>query len=143
MGEPLSVAASIADLLSLAGQLYTALNTFISNVKDAPCLAQAIQSEINSFRNSLNALSELFRDAKFGAQRGELIPAEHVVVTFTDAVLLFSQMESVVLPLTAFTEFNLGARPMWARRKPKLMELVTRLQWQKNTLVLQLSSLKW
>lgn len=145
MAEPLSLAASIAGLVSLAGQLYTTLDKFISNVRDAPALAQTIPSEIKSFRNSLKALSDVLSSPSppYSSQRGALISADYVVVSFTDAVLLFSQIDVVVIPLASFTEFNIAAKTQWARKKQKLNELASRLQWQKHTLVLQLKILRW
>lgn len=138
------VAASIAGLISLAGQLYTALDTFLTNFKDASDLAQVVQSEINSFRNSLNALQHVISDPAFCCTyRGGLISANYIVTSLTDAVLLFSQLEKTVTPLTAFTELTPFAKSKWARSKPKLNELISRLQWQKHTLVLQLNILKW
>ena len=143
MSDPLSITASVAGLISLAGYLYTQLDTFISNVKDAPSLAQTIRSEINSFRNSLSALQKLLNSPNLQASRAALIPADHVVVSFTDAVLLFSQLESTVLPLTSVTEFDLVGKVQWVRKRTKLNELITRLQWHKLTLVLQLNILQW
>jgi cell division control protein 24 len=144
MSDPLSVAASIAGLIALAGELYISLDEFISNVRDAPSLAQTIQSEIKSFRNSLNALHRVLQDPAFGrSKRAALISADYVVVSFTDAVLVFSQLETNVLPLTKFTDYGVVARTQWTRKKVKLNELVGRLQWQKHTLVLQLNILRW
>ena len=144
MGDPLSVAASITGLIAVAGQLYVALDGFISNVRDAPSLARTIQAEIKSFRNSLNALHRLLEDPGFRrGKRAALISADYVVVSFTDAVLVFSKLETYVLPLTKFTDFGLGARTRWTRKKRKLNELVGRLQWQKHTLTLQLNILQW
>ena len=144
MSDPLSVAASITGLIALAGQLYIALDGFISNVRDAPLLAGTIQAEVKSFRNSLNALHGLLHDPAFcKSRRAALISADYVVVSFTDAVLVFSQLEANVLPLTKFTEFGVVARTQWTRKKGKLNELVGRLQWQKHTLVLQLNILGW
>lgn len=144
MGEPLSVASSVAGLIALSDQLYTALDGFITSVRDAPSLAQTIQSEIESFGTSLNALQIIWRDPAFcKSSRATLISADYVVVSFTDAVLVFSQLEANVLPLTKFTELGMVARTQWTRKKVKLNELVGRLQWQKNTLVLQLNILRW
>lgn len=144
MSDPLSVAASITGLIALAGQLYNALDGFISNVRDAPSLAQTIQFEIKSFRNSLHALHGILQDPAFRRnKRASLIPADYVIVSFTDAVLVFSQLETNVIPLTQFKEFGVVARMQWTRKKVKLNELVGRLQWQKQTLVLQLNILRW
>lgn len=144
MSDPLSVAASITGLIALAGQLYIALDGFISSVRDAPLLAGTIQAEVKSFWNSLNALQTILSSPAFRkSRRPTLISADYVVVSFTDAVLVFSQLESHVLPLTKFAEFGVVARMEWTRKKGKLNELVGRLQWQKHTLVLQLNILGW
>ena len=144
MGDPLSVAASITGLIAVAGQLYVALDGFISNVREAPSLAATIKAEINSFRHSLNALHSLLEDPGFcHSRRAALISADYVVVSFTDAVLVFSQLETSVLPLTKFTDYSIAARTQWTRKKTTLNELVGRLQWQKHTLVLQLNILRW
>ena len=144
MGDPVSLAASIAGLVALAGSLYTTLDTFISNVRDAPSLARTVRSEIRSFRDSLNALHEVLTNAAlYRTHRRALISADYVIVSFTDAVLLLSEVESTVLSLTGFADFNFAAKAQWARKKQKLNELVCRLQWQKHTLTLQLIILKW
>lgn len=144
MGDPLSVAASIGGLVALAGQLYVALDDFITIVRDAPALASTVRSEIKSFRNSLHALQGILHDPSFrGSRRAALISADYIVVSFTDAVLVFSQLETNIFPLTRFTENGLAMRMQWTRKKSKVNELVSRLQWQKHTLSLQLNILKW
>lgn len=143
MGDPLSVAASIAGLIAVAGQIYTVLDGFISNMRDAPSLARTICSEVDSFRNSLSALQDIFQHPEFSHNaHASLISADYVVVSFTDAVLVFSQLEADVLPLTRFAQFSVAARLEWTMKKARLRELVDRLQWQKHTLTLQLAILK-
>jgi cell division control protein 24 len=143
MADPLSVAASIAGLLSLAGQVYTTLDTFISNVHHAPSFANCIRIEVDSFRSSLNALHTLLSSWTAPPRRAALIPADFIVLTFTDATLLFSEIEAEVLPLVQLDGFNFVARSRWTLKKTQLETLVSRLQWQKLTLVLQLNILKW
>lgn len=145
MADPLSVAASITGLIAVAGQIYLTLDTFCSNVKDAPVLSRIILSEVKSFRNTLHALQQLLSDPHFHrSSRGALISADYVVVSFTDAVLLFSELEAIVTPLSVLTpELALTAKVQWVRKKQRLNELVGRLQWQKHTLMLQLNILKW
>ncbi len=145
MSDPLSIAASITGLIAVAGQLYITLDTFVSNVKDAPLLSRIILSEVKSFRNTLHALQQLLSNPNFyRSSRGALISADYVVVSFTDAVLLFSELEAIITPLSAYApELGLAAKAQWVRKKQRLNELVGRLQWQKHTLVLQLNILKW
>jgi len=143
MSDPLSVAASIAGLLSLAGQVYTTLDTFITNVQGAPSFANRIRIEVDSFRRSLNALHTLLSPWTAPPKRAALIPADFIVLTFTDATLLFSEIEAEILPLIQLHDFDFVVRARWARKKTQLETLVSRLQWQKLTLVLQLNILKW
>src|SRR5690348_14096025 len=141
MGDPLSVAASVAGLLSLAGQVYTTLNTFIDNIQDAPSFAHSIRSEVQSFKNSLNGLQTMFGARTAQSQRAALIPVDHIFLALTDATLLFSEIEATVLPLARSDNFTLWGRAQWTRKRTKLEALVSRLQWQKLTLVLHLNIL--
>jgi hypothetical protein len=143
MSDPLSLAASIGGLISLAGQLYTALDGAITGMRDAPSLARTIHAEINVWRNTLVTLQKLLSGNVFTSDRASLIPADHVVLCFTDAVLLFSELESVILPLAESRVASLANRARWARQGPRLTTLVTRLQWHKSTLLLQLNMLQW
>ena len=143
MGDPLSVAASVAGLLSLAGQISSALGTYIFNIRDVPSFAQSIRSEVDSFRSSLDALNVLLWSPGVQPRRAALIPADFVVLSCTDATLLFSEIEAAVLPLIQHTDFNIVNRVQWTRKRAKLETLVSRLQWQKLTLVMQLNILIW
>ena len=143
MADPLSVAASVAGLLSLAGTVYSALDSFISDVRGAPSFARDIQSEVNAFRNLLTALHSFLDSSQFQPQRAALIPAEYMVLSCTDAVLLFSEIESVILPLARSSTLKFVDKTLWTRKKSKILKLISRLQWQKSTLSLQLNILKW
>jgi hypothetical protein len=76
-------------------------------------------------------------------KRAALIPADFIVLIFTDATLLFSEIEAEVLPLIQLDNFDFVARSRWTLKKAQLETLVSRLQWQKLTLVLQLNILMW
>jgi len=143
MTDPLGIAASITGLLFLAGQIYTTLDTFISNVQNAPSFANHIRIEVDSFRNLLSALHTLLSSWMAPPKHATLIPADFIVLTFTDATLLFSEIEAEVLPLVQLDDFDFLTRSRWTLKKEKLETLVPRLQWQKLTLVLHLSILKW
>lgn len=143
MSDPLSVAASIAGLVSLAGQLYNVLDTFISGVRDAPSMARTVHAELNACRTLLVALQGLLSGPAFSHSRATLIPAHSVIVSFTDAVLLFSELEATILPLAGLRTTTFVARARWARKEPRLTVLTSRLQWHKSTLVLQLNILQW
>ena len=143
MCDPLSVAASIAGLLSLAGQIYTVVDSFISTVQDVPSFAIHIRSKVDSFRNSLNALHRALESPIVRTNRAALIPADSIILACTNATLLFSEIEAIVLPIAKCNGPKIWYTSQWIRKKEKLEAFISRLQWQKLTLVLQLNILNW
>lgn len=104
-------------LWQLAGQVYTTLDTFISNVHHAPSFANCIRIEVDCFRSSLNALHTLLSSWTAPPRRAALVPADFIVLTFTDATLLFSEIEAEVLPLVQLDGFDFVARSRWTLKK--------------------------
>jgi len=90
----------------------------------------------------LLALQRLLSSPAFEPARAALIPADHVISSFTDAVLLFSELEAAVLPLASHGVAAFVAKNRWARKEAKLTVMIIRLQWHKTTLVLQLNILQ-
>ena len=143
MSDPLSIAASVAGLVAIAGTLYAALDKFITGLKDAPSLARTVQAELLSWQHTLLAVQRLLNGRTFSAARAALIPAEHVVICFTDAILLFSELDRILTPLAERDTSSWICRAKWARGEARLTALISRLQWHKGTLSLQLTILQW
>lgn len=133
----------MAGLVSLSGQLYTMMNDFVSDYRGAPSLARIIRAEIRSFHHSLSNFQTILTKRSWRTERAILIPAEHLLISFADAVLLLSELEAVVRPLTGSRDLGIVGKSSWALKQTKIVELVTRLQWQKHTLLLQLNILQW
>ena len=139
----MDAAASVAGLVSLAGQLYTIMNTFVENAKDAPSLAHTVHSELTSCHSILTALQTLYFGTKLSPNRAPLISLGDLYATLTEAVLLYSELETVLKPLAQDPSNSFARRARWARQATKIQKLVERLQRHKLTINLQLTILQW
>ncbi|KAK0614078.1 hypothetical protein B0T14DRAFT_527604 [Immersiella caudata] len=139
--DPLSVAASIAGLLSAAGAVTKALAPYIAATRETPKLAVQVNSEIQSITIILSALQSLARNlGSVPVQRAALIQVDHVVAVLTDGVLIFSDLEVVVRSLDSLGDFSvsitrlaLRSRLQWARKESEITSLLARLQGFKSS----------
>lgn len=100
--DPLSVTASIVGLLAAAGKVGETLTPVVSNFKDAPRAIDSVAAEVQDFRTILSSLQQfLLNLGSASPRRVALIQLDQVIVTLTDSVLTFSELEAVVLPLQA------------------------------------------
>lgn len=73
------------------------------------------------------------------SSRITFVPADTVVVSFTGAVRLFDRLEETLRPFLKHKSMGIAARSQWrVNKRAKVTELATRLQWHKDTIVLQL-----
>ena len=133
--DPLSVAASIAGLLSAAGAVTKVLAPYVTAARETPKITVQVNSEIQSITIILSALQSLARN--FGSvpvQRAALIQVDHVVAVLTGGVLIFSDLEVVVRSLDSLGDFSvsitrlaLRSRLQWARKESEITSLLARL----------------
>jgi hypothetical protein len=143
MADPLSIAASIIGLLAAAGKVSEALGPLISNFKDTPRIATSIYAEVNSSRIILGALETIFHDlSRTPVSRRQLIQVDHLIATLTDGVLIFNELEPLVLQLGTSTE-RWRTRMRWTREKGSLDSFVSRLQLFKVSVTVMLNILQW
>ena len=139
--DPLSVAASIAGLLSAAGAVTKALAPYIAAARETPKLAVQVNSEIQGITIILSALQGLAQNlGSVPVQRAALIQVDHVVAVLTDGVLIFSDLEDAVRALNPFGDFSvsitrlgLRSRLQWARKESEITSLLARLQGFKSS----------
>ncbi|KAK4160643.1 hypothetical protein QBC43DRAFT_303568 [Cladorrhinum sp. PSN259] len=146
--DPLSVASSIAGLVSAAAMVNTALAPYMQAVRDTPKIAFQVYSETQSTTIILGALQSLTTNlASIPRQRAALIQLDQVVAVLTDGVLIFSDLEACVGDLPAaepgsITRLALRSRLGWARKESALTALLTRLEAFKSSMSLILSILQ-
>jgi hypothetical protein len=132
--DPLSVAASIVGILAAAGKVVEILGPVISILKEAQPSTRAICSEINNSIIILSALQKLFDDPDLiPRKRKDLIQLDQLIATFTDGVLLYSELEAHALQLGTATD-TLRSRIQWARKEKDFASLLSRMQYFKSSI---------
>ncbi|KAK4458971.1 hypothetical protein QBC42DRAFT_275473 [Cladorrhinum samala] len=145
--DPLSVASSIAGLVSAAGMVNKALGPYIAAVRDTPKIAFQVYSETQSATIILSALQNLTTNlSTINRQRAALIQLDQIVAVLTDGVLIFSDLEACVEDLPpaepSITPLALRYRLGWARKESALSTLLGRLEAFKSSMSLMLNILQ-
>ena len=85
MADPLSIAASVTGLLSVAGKICTIISDFISNVADAPNSARDALAAVEEMRMVLTSVRQVMdRLSRLPRNRKEMIHIKHLVITFRE-----------------------------------------------------------
>lgn len=142
--DPLSVAASVVGLLGAAGKITSVLTTLLRSTKDAPKFAHATLREVSDISATLAQLQAFLIGTRVG-QRGptEILMVEQVVITLTNCVLTFSELEDIVTSLETDELEHMGTRIRWARKEGILTKLLGRLHSSQLSLSLMLTTLTW
>jgi len=146
--DPLSVTASIVGLLGAAGKVAGVLGPLLSTWTDAPRLIRPIQSEVVAAKITLLALQRLLGDlSNISTSRATLIGVDDLITVFMDGVLVFSDLESLVLSLGPGNggngDMSLRARVKWVQKESDFAAVLTRLQGFKGSMSLILNILQW
>ena len=140
MADPLSVAASITGIITAAVQVSNLLGQII----DAPTIVSAVLAEVEHIRLVFRALQNfLDRAARISGARAALIQLEDVVVILTQTVLVFSELETMIEPLSNKNKLSYFRRVTWTRTQPGVNRIVNQLQRHKTSLTLLLQIIQW
>ena len=90
----------------------------------------------------MNFISVILNNEDFDYARAGNVRADAVLLTLTDALFLFEEIDREVGPFATGPDFGIMERVLWAGKTSKITELITRLQWHKITLGLHLSILQ-
>jgi len=144
MADPLSVAASIAGLLTVAGKISTVVIDLTSKSKAAPKDIENVRSSVETIRAVLLQLQLLLLGrAKVNRQRTSLILVEQVVITLSACVSTFSELDVFVETLSTDHAMQLLDRIRWATKASTIKELLDRLEAHKASLTLMVTILTW
>lgn len=139
--DPLSVSASIIGVLGAAAKVSSVLITFAQNTKAAPKLVQTVLADINGLSTVLSHLQAyLIGYITPSKSRASLILVEQVLVTLTECVITFSELEDV---LGTSKDMGVLDRIKWAIKESKISDIQRRLQTDKSSLTLMLTILQW
>jgi hypothetical protein len=138
--DPLSIIASITGILTAAANV----SNILGQVRDAPESVSAVLTEVNHIKIVFTALQKfLDRSRRFAPQRAALIQLDDVVVILTQTVLVFSELETLVLPISVQGRLSQWQRLTWAWQQPAALRLVNQLQRHKASLSLILQIIQW
>jgi hypothetical protein len=119
--DPLSVAASITGILAAAAKVVSIL----SQIREAPAAISSMIMEIEHIEIVFRALQRFIdRTTSLTRQRASMIQLEDVTVLLTQTVLVFSELETLVLPLSVETrQSSIRRRVVWSRKETAIIRL--------------------
>ncbi|KAF2178273.1 hypothetical protein K469DRAFT_695583 [Zopfia rhizophila CBS 207.26] len=131
--DHLSVAGSIVGILTAVGRVAEIVEPFVSTTKDAPKIAVSVHNEVNRVRMVLSPLQgilETLSSSSTSTTRAAFVQVDELVVTFTDGVLMFSELESILsqLKMPDPTQIELRYCLQWAWKESAISEVLERLQ---------------
>ncbi|KAM0079632.1 hypothetical protein ACKRZS_008243 [Fusarium odoratissimum] len=146
MSDPLSVAASIAGLISITVEAVKFLSPYVSAAKETPQVAAHVYSEVQSTQVILMGLQSLTKNlGSVRVQHAALIGVNQVVAVLTDGVLLYSELHKELQSLRAkdgAEKVPLRGRLQWVWKESTFVTLLNRLQSFKSSMTLVLMILQ-
>jgi hypothetical protein len=144
--DPFSISTAVGSLLGLSETLALVLHDFITNVQDAPHSAQEALFAVKEMGFALSSAERLLSDL-FALQSGRkaMVELEHLVVTITQSVITFKELESLICPEADAKSslITIRSRLKWAWKEEAVSRAVLRLQGHKSSLSLLLNILQW
>lgn len=144
MTDPLSVAASIADLLTAAEKTSSAISKVIKSHKTGKKDIIEVKRIVNSFRSLFTQLQLLLlRRTAIDPDRTSMILVEEIVTTLTACVMTFSDLHGYVKGLESDESLGLLDGIRWAARTSEVKGHLQSLEAHKTSLTLIMTILPW
>jgi len=157
MSDPLSVAASVAGLITISTQIVGMAKELFSRVKDAPETMMTMRDEVESMQPIFCQVQLLLYGTGTRPNQGNLtrISIHNLMATLTGCVIVYSKLEKMVSevcgfgdPATASTSWKragvVAGRVKWGLwRQEEALAIIEDLQWQKLSLTLMLTIITW
>ncbi|KAH7341164.1 hypothetical protein BKA66DRAFT_544045 [Pyrenochaeta sp. MPI-SDFR-AT-0127] len=138
----LETAAAIIGIMAAAGKVAETLGPVVSAFGDVAKNAAAVLVEVNHMRIILSALHSYLDDLESSPRvRRQLIQVDQLVATLTDGVLLFSELEALVLTLPAARD-GVWDRTRYAWNESKFASIKSRMQCFKSSITVMLNILQ-
>ncbi|UPK90479.1 hypothetical protein LCI18_001414 [Fusarium solani-melongenae] len=138
--EPLSVASSVAGLIITAGKVYSLLD-FISSVKNSPTTISDAKNEVKHAQSALCSLQRHLNNlASLNPTRAAMIQVDDLRVTLGDAMMAFSDFETLLLTLDNIARVK--AFILWPKYARDIEEHMAKVQRYQTSLTLMLNILQ-
>jgi len=142
--DPLSVSAAVVGILTAAASITNCIGGLLNSTNGAPESVRHVQTEVGGIGTCLDELRAFLlgpRDTP--RSRTTMLMVEQVIVTLTECVTAFSDLEKILEPFKTGQPIRIIERVKWARKKPSLGRIFRRLQVTKLSLNLMLTTLTW
>ena len=138
--EPFSAASSVAGLIIAAGKIYSLLD-FISSVKNSPTTISDAKNEVKHAQSALCSLKRYLNNlASLNPTRTAMIQVDDLRVTLSDAMMAFSDFETLLLTLDNIARVK--AFIVWPKYAKDIEEHMAKVQRYKTSLTLMLNILQ-
>lgn len=142
--DPLSVTTSLAGLLGSAGKVAVLLLEVKKSISEAPRLIDQVLSEVRELECLLSAVQSFLLGMSTAPRRRiTMIRVEQLVVTLTEAVLTFSELEALVTSISKDNGLQITTRLMFLWKQDVVSSIMLRLERHKSTLSLMLNIAQW
>jgi len=157
MGDPLSIAASVAGLITISAHVVGIAKELFDKVKDAPETMMRVREEVESMQPIFCQVQLILIGTGSGLNRGKLtmITVHNLMATLTGCVIIYSKLEKKVNEVCGFNDPT-TATATWKRagviadrvkwglwRHEEALSIIEDLQRQKLSWVLMLTILSW
>ena len=144
MADPLSVAASVLGLATVAVQVSTTIGNIINRARKAPKEISAVKLEVDTIHTILEQLQGfVLGTASASRSRTSLILINQMVAIISACVITFSELDAFTESLQSGDNMDLMDRFRWMSKSKDLSEILTNLQMHKNSLNLMVMILTW
>ena len=107
---------------------------FLHYFRDGPRWANTALSDINAMEHVVACLSRFISgDSAIPEPRAAILQVDWILATVTDAVLIFTELEPLLVP----------GKLAWAYREEKIVKLLRRVQWHESTFSLIFNIFQW
>lgn len=142
--DPLSVGASVAGLLSAAGQVSNIVGKIIASKRGGSREINDIKTSVDTLHSVLVQIQLLLFDrGTLDPHRASMILVDQVKATLTECVLTFSELDGCVRGLEADEKLGILDSIRWALKAPALKRHLQKLEVHKTSLTLMMSILTW
>ncbi|KAI5803536.1 hypothetical protein DFH27DRAFT_51868 [Peziza echinospora] len=160
MSDPLSIAASVAGLVSISAVILCTLKGLSDSYRDAPASIQRVVVEVQDMCLIFEQVQMFIDGTGHGVQpshqRLSMIPIQNLVTTLTGCVLVYSRLDEYVCKLVGKKRPNSPGNPqsniieyrmkkvkwvLW--REAEVKVVLEDLQRHKMSLSLMLSIIHW
>ncbi|KAI6711652.1 rhoGEF domain-containing protein [Diplocarpon mali] len=137
MADPLSVAASIAGLLTAAQLVSVGISKVVSGHRSGSREIKDIKTIVDTLRKVLLQLQMLLLSrASVDPKRASLIMVDEVVTTLTACVMTFSDLDGCVKGLETDEQLGLLDSVKWVSKASELEGYLRNLEAHKSSLIL-------